>query len=935
MEAYSQTENRDNIVFGELQEYIANYAEYAPNWEEDFGENPVFFWSNENYKYLRTISQAQRIFLLARTCREVNFSVNETEKYFECFPEDLRFIADNYGNKFSDFRSTGTEWYLINTVAPQIIEYRKKQSQYYDIPRDFTKPLEIAERRRHAKERLLNPYTGTISYEILTKKLRKMTGFFRTFKEASEISNYSKNTLLDPSDIFDKNFDKLTHEEKALMAQEFLSQIQSALIFDEVFNSCFTAEKVEKESTSTRQSTNAGNLTYNERHSMLYQSYQPSNSYDTRQEMFEREMDSPYYHGGAIDEYPFHRMILEIINKFRTLKEGADVAITTLVDFWDKNRNPIFANVITQALEELDPALASKLLLQKIRETEGNKIPLAAILYRLEFGKMGISKEGVRYLERNYDLREFNNPDYFVNRLTAQGDMGIFDENDELIRYFNLGNIGDVQSATSPQVLEFTYQTLFIPKEGESDAERKERENFCAEFKQKYFNFQKLPVFANSNVSLNNLSFKEQAAFLMYYQYADPKLQKKIDGFVSIHDEDGIKLFLMLNIMDDSFGEKILSSTDGLSEVDAKRVVSRIAHVLSATEEVRVRLQDNNDLSETQRKVLLATQRQVIERAIRNIESLGDETNKNLQISKILSTDVEAVLFTSLLLASKDADINFLLEDLADTQVEHKNPQEISLEDKTAIREMYSQNYTKTPQLRDRLLEGFDTSFLGNGEFVIIKNKEEVVASCYFKEEDGVVYFGKFNVKSTYQGSALGEEIMREELDTRSMHKVIEADVVRDISVASNYIERGFIATSEYPLDETTALKIFRNERLNESIFSKHLSKNDIKKIAKNNEFIAVPESGIIVFSCSQKDFNNTSFKNLIGRSDDEGTMVMTRYIKEKSKAGETMFYFVFEKIDLKKLEKYKTGKPVINETKLMGANVIPAQPPLDPNKQN
>ncbi len=50
-------------------------------------------------------------------------------------------------------------------------------------------------------------------------------------------------------------------------------------------------------------------------------------------------------------------------------------------------------------------------------------------LHRLEFGRIGISSEGVQYLERMYDLGEYNNPNFHVSRLTADGDVGIFDEN--------------------------------------------------------------------------------------------------------------------------------------------------------------------------------------------------------------------------------------------------------------------------------------------------------------------------------------------------------------------------------------------------------------------------------------------------------------------------------------------------------------------------
>ena len=170
-------------------------------------------------------------------------------------------------------------------------------------------------------------------------------------------------------------------------------------------------------------------------HSMIFKTYQATSVYDTRQDMFEYEMNNTAASGGDIEEYADHRIVLALLDKFKEAKADKEKNIELLADFSNKSRNPIFGNAIVEAFNGQDVNLSASKLLEMLDREEG-KNHISALLYRLEFkGQIGISNKGVQYLEKMYDLGELNNPDYFARKTDGQGDIGVFDDKKVLQKY--------------------------------------------------------------------------------------------------------------------------------------------------------------------------------------------------------------------------------------------------------------------------------------------------------------------------------------------------------------------------------------------------------------------------------------------------------------------------------------------------------------------
>jgi len=255
-----------------------------------------------------------------------------------------------------------------------------------------------------------------------------------------------------------------------------------------------------------------------------------------------------------INYLPSNNKITEIANKNWETKEIIDLMISIV----EKGKNGFGNHDIIKILSEDINYSGTKLLeLLKNKNTTIKK-RASDFLKRLEFGQINISENGVKYLEKTYDLEDNNNPEYSTQRLTAKGDIGIFDNNKILQKYFNLGDLSSEEQTIKPEIHSLVYETLFLEKENEIPEEKKIREKYLQEFKENYFNFYDDEFWIKTKVSFNNLDFKEQGWFLIYYRQANKEKKEDLITFVSEHKENGLKTFLSLEF-GENMGDNILS----------------------------------------------------------------------------------------------------------------------------------------------------------------------------------------------------------------------------------------------------------------------------------------------------------------------------------------------------------------------------------------
>jgi len=898
-------------------------------WEENYAENPATFWEQKSIEYLGTLSAGERVQLLRRASRFLAFSPSDTFLYCTYFPEDISAIAldfsDSRGPKSGpDFKMCGLLAREFELARP---DFFKKDVKWFGQYRD------MCDRRELAREHLLYPDEFYIGKDIQETFPEASADYLKVLNEAITL-DINGTHILDVSEMFGEHFESLSYEEKSRFLRLCLAQLHNILVQGETFNSRFTKQAAEKQGSITQNSSY-----YTHGHSMLFKTYQPSVVYDRAQSYFDYLIDNTPSSMGDVEEYPFHRMLINVLNKFKslTLPEGATDEfsddgflieqtipsnVQLLVDMWDKNRNPIFANGIAEALTAQDPTYAASLLLEKIKKERQDKSALAAILYRLEFGKIGISKEGVKYLEKMYDLGEYNNPDYFVNRLTSRGEIGIFNEQNRLIKYFYLGTLEDEEDKLAQAaVLDFTYDTLFVPKEGETEEERAQRLEYLEEFKESYFDFYDESFLERTGVRFNNLTFKEQGSLLLFTKAAGDSLKEEVYDFCRAHGEQGIRLFLLVNQKDFMFGQSLLTIAKSLDPNTVQVVFEKISDILGTLEDVSGMVKDNPILEKAVEEKMPVIQWKIIKKALETLEAVilesqadttGEVINERI-IKKLSGINTEAVILASTLTTMRHVEINEdmdLLNSFSETGIYRYEGHEFSNQELKEIKEIYDINYSSTPKLASRLQRGFNKSLKNpHVDFSVVKHKEKVAAVCAFEYlDDRSVYFGKFNVDPAFRGSELGETIMEDTLDDVSRRHIIHADCDIETPVSANYIERGFIGIKGYNLDEINALAITRNESKNHSFDSKVWTEYYISKEARMGESVELDGGKYVIYACALGNIKEAPLSLLDQENEDGSRYVLSRYIRQKKTldAGvESNAYFVFEKVGKDKLVDY------------------------------
>lgn len=453
------------------------------------------------------------------------------------------------------------------------------------------------------------------------------------------------------------------------------------------------------------------------------------------------------------------------------------------------------------------------------------------VLLRIELGRIGISEEGLDYLESRYDLGEFNDPDFFARRLTGNGDIGIFDKERVLQRYFNVSGTVGQKGSYRPELLEFACKTLFVSGEGTTEEERKKRNGYLREFKEGYFGFYDDDFFEKTGIRFNDLSFREQGWFLLANKHADEDERSRIESFAKSFGEDGLRTFLSLEF-DGKMGSKILSIGDSLEKRSAAEVFARYADIVDASEradkEVREAISVGAGISEEEvnrvRLGMLDKSRRLLgdffEASVNGAASDWNSINERLAHHR---TDL--AVFTSIFksFAKDNPEVSF--EDFKGLSFETVSGKELGEsnggKDAERMIAIAERNYPDDQALRklvvDSLREGLEKD---NSEFYVLRRNGKAISFLRFDDEGDHYYAGSFNVDPDYRGSAIGEAMMRKAFDRKAAQKPLHGIADPGIAVCSKYVEdEGFVISgvdrSEANGQDVLGFEIVRDDRRN------------------------------------------------------------------------------------------------------------------------
>lgn len=777
---------------------------YFKEWQDLYQQDPAKFFDQENLEKIKKLPDVQRISFLTRAAHDLRVTPQMVHQYYKTFPEDLLAVYHMFLE--NSFPRT-TDQFVLYSISALEMKKNKKIPLRVLNHYHFEGWEEMAERRQYAANLLLKnfEYKGIVPF----KKFGSVADVFWDKLDEAEKLQINGEYTIDPSEIFTPEFEKLSENDKAEFLRLAVAELQYRLLFHEVYNSFFTAESVSRMNKLTKD--------YCPAHSMIYKSYQPILLTRYRQEMFDYEMGSTADIGGDVEEYSYHRLLLSILDRFRNVKATPDKNTDVLVDFWHKNRNPIFANSVAEALSAQNPNRAAGELLRLLREEKEDKTPLTAMLYRLEFGQIGISEEGVKYLEKIYDLGEYNNPGYHASRLTAEGEIGIFSEEAELIKYFQLGDLSTDEKRVRAKVLDVIYETLFVPKEGETKEEREKRLQYLEEFKKHYYQIAQDRMFQETGVRLNNLSFKEQGWFVIYFNRASDQEKDKLRDFLKKYGENGLRTFFSLEFGGEGMGKSILEIGEKLDQGVAENIFFKYGDIYRSTNRIADYLREKfcarKDYDEKTIGRIVET---VLRRGKDLLANFAQEIQgkkpeeiaqmKNELTAKLAQYQEDAILFGATfraLFKGRAEQVDF--SEIKGVSFARQNISELKEEEKTEMLEISKANWLTRdggPEIVRQFEEALKRK--SGSEYWVLKKDDKILSFMRFDQTDKPdrLYAGSFNVAPQYRGSAIGEAMRKTAFETMAKDHIIEAttDPSDAANIVTKYIEEdNFVITGLEP----------------------------------------------------------------------------------------------------------------------------------------
>lgn len=528
------------------------------------------------------------------------------------------------------------------------------------------------------------------------------------------------------------------------------------------------------------------------------------------------------------------QMDIESVDLSVAFEQLSKIGTRQSVDFlvsWLQFYPESFPSLVGRNASKIDANYAASELLPLLKhEDEKVRDAVSRALYSLEFGNIGVTEQGVEYLNKVFDLGELNNPLNAARRLTADGKVGVFDEQRRLLKFFQLQGLSNDEAIVKAKLLDVTYEMLFHGVAGEDSSIQKDREAYMDEFLRNYFNFYNNDFLQKTGVNFNDLSLFEQGQLLAYFKATTESQQDKTINFVKRFGHDGFRCFLSLE--DDlAMGDKIIALGESLPVSEARAVFAKYVEVMEKIDDVEsmlaetfhIKLSDNQQVIRKTKKNLMTRAKQIL---ISAEARLSDSNNENIADTKsqLSRLDADTILFQSMFKAayqeSEESSQPLELSDVSGLVLTSKSIVSIDKTESDRMFGIFLENRTGLPvTILDKASSKFKKTLINEDAIVFILERDGDLISFLAAEpnsETRRVYLSAFNTDPALKGSAIGSAMFAQVIDgyTKNGYAVdIMVNPAR-IPMFKKYIEDfGFTITGVIEDYENTGETVYQLSR--------------------------------------------------------------------------------------------------------------------------
>ena len=372
-------------------------------------------------------------------------------------------------------------------------------------------------------------------------------------------------------------------------------------------------------------------------------------------------------------------------------------------------------------------------------------------------------------------------------------------------------------------LFDISYETLFIGKPNETNEEREQRLKYLEEFKKNYYSLAHESVFESTGFQLNNLSFKEQGWFLIYFNKSSEQERKRLTNFVSNFGEEGIKAFLSLEQGEES-AENILHIAESIDHESALAVYLKFNEVASFIKKTdqelsATYLHDNKHISPAseiiKRAEKILTQ---YSSSIRYPDSPKNESqSETRQILKDLDhIRTDLIIFSAVFKSCFDNNNNLSFDDVIDLDFMSIISNKIDETTQKEIIDLAEETYKDNPIVFQEVKEEIQATFAKDkkSQWYLLKQSGDLAACIRFDQIDNnTVYAGSFMVNPLLTGSAIGKVMEQKTMDVMAQTYTIQAVVEMRREIASHYLEKKNFIIKGITQDDKSGIHLFNIER--------------------------------------------------------------------------------------------------------------------------
>jgi ribosomal protein S18 acetylase RimI-like enzyme len=475
---------------------------------------------------------------------------------------------------------------------------------------------------------------------------------------------------------------------------------------------------------------------------------------------------------------------------------------------------------IAGVLNKTDAEYAKNKLLVLVSDPPNPHIRELAVnlLFRLELGEVPITEDGLNYLNKKYNLGEYNQKGNVARRLTTDGTVGVFDKDRSLAVCFEAASPDAPEEKITPKLSKVSVSDLFFPRPNETDEERAARERALETFTKEYFRVYQTDLFNKTDFYFSDLSLKEQGAFLLLCEKlgGDGVEYKRLIRLTRDHGEDAFRSLLALQYEPEIFGAIANISEKAPSEI-AEKFFKKISEITQAAYQVGDYLRDTYGQDEASAfKIAVITER-LMQRAAGLIKDWGKDPQAigAGELRELDRVKAGIILFAAAFKeVSKGKKID--LAEVAETSLENVEGKNITADDRLKMKEIFNNNWRMySEKIWNKIRKSFEFSLEGDSKFYILRRDEDIVGFLRFEETPrNTLYAGSFNILPEVKDSSIGSALFDRAIEREGATRTIEAVVHDKHPMLRHYINGfGFKIVGEIPNYEGTGERFYKIER--------------------------------------------------------------------------------------------------------------------------